>query len=642
MKSKPFNHWFGWARQLNPFHRSLLGFIALTVGFQWLTLEYSSSSSVTVDEFAHVPAGVATWETGTFNAYRENPPLVRSLLALPAWLANAKMDYSSTRAGSGERSEWQVGTDFMHQNAASYLAIYSKARFVNVLLATGCGLLIYLWAYELAGPPAALVCVSLWYLDPNIIAHSGLATVDIGASAFGILATYLFWRSLRYPGRWTTSVAGTALGCALAAKFSLLALCPAWLAAALIAQFGGRLRLLDACDLSQRKQFWNFVGILVVGLTTLNLAYLFQGSGTRLSSFAFVSGALTEHQPDGEVVLGSNKFRSSILGTLPIPLPKDYVLGLDSQIREEEYGFANLDDGHLTRNRPAPWYSPFLTLGVKLPEGTLLLVLLALLVRCVASQRYSLAEVILLTTTIAIFTLICIHTRINWLFRYSIPALPLMIVSCAPSLRSIIATNFGKIVISVAIILNIIEIGAARPFYLSHGNFLIGGREGAQRIFLGSNFDWGQDIIRLHQWHEINDPLTSLALSLYGPFDPHLFGIHSIGLPSSFYRNNSAKPGENEAMTQVPEQAESDFYWAISSNILHGFSGPMPKPNEVDPSIGVLTTRELTPDRAVAKIGSIYVFKVIPEGPAAGKSIYASDLTNCIKKAEFSDIYVTP
>jgi len=132
----------GAVRAINPFTRALLGFLILTIGFQWFTLEYSASSSVTVDEFAHLPAGVATWETGTFQSYRENPPLVRGLLALPAWLAGAKMDYTSARAGLGERSEWQVGTDFMHANKANYLELYRGARFVNLLIATGCGLLI--------------------------------------------------------------------------------------------------------------------------------------------------------------------------------------------------------------------------------------------------------------------------------------------------------------------------------------------------------------------------------------------------------------------------------------------------------------------------------------------------------------------
>lgn len=465
----------GAVRARNPFTPSLLGFLVLTIGFQWMTLEYSASSSVTVDEFAHLPAGITTWETGTFQSYRENPPLVRGLLALPAWLAGAKMDYTSARAGLGERSEWQVGTDFMHANKANYLELYGGARFVNLLIATGCGLLIFLWSYELAGPLTALVCSALWYADTNIIAHSGLATVDVGASTLGLLATYLFWRSLKNPGWRASCAAGVALGVALASKFSMVALYPAWLGATLIASLLGRFGSASARGEGVGKPFLNFAVIIPLSVVTLNAVYLFQGSGTRLNSFAFASHALSEHQPDGQTVLGGNKFRGQRLGVLPIPLPKDYVLGLDSQIREEEVGFANINEGRLTRNSPAQWYSPFATLGAKLPVGTLILILSSLAVRSASRRRPSLAEIILLSSTISIFALVCIHTRINWLFRYSLPALPLVVVLCSTGLRSITSRRLGKILVLASLFVNLYEVLSARPFYLSHGNLIIGG-----------------------------------------------------------------------------------------------------------------------------------------------------------------------
>jgi hypothetical protein len=59
----------------------------------WLALallDGARQTSVTVDEFAHLPAGLAYWSTGTFSVYRHNPPLLRLLAAAPVALAGVE------------------------------------------------------------------------------------------------------------------------------------------------------------------------------------------------------------------------------------------------------------------------------------------------------------------------------------------------------------------------------------------------------------------------------------------------------------------------------------------------------------------------------------------------------------------------
>ena len=88
------------------------------VSFLWLLFASMGATPVMVDEFAHIPAGVSYWETGRFGLYRENPPLIRCLISLPAWLSGARVDY--TRALAGYRSEWRVGVDFTRANESRY------------------------------------------------------------------------------------------------------------------------------------------------------------------------------------------------------------------------------------------------------------------------------------------------------------------------------------------------------------------------------------------------------------------------------------------------------------------------------------------------------------------------------------------
>src|ERR1700727_2401415 len=51
-------------------------------------------SSPTMDEAGHLPAGLSHWVSGRFDLYRVNPPLVRSLAAVPVLLARPRMDWS--------------------------------------------------------------------------------------------------------------------------------------------------------------------------------------------------------------------------------------------------------------------------------------------------------------------------------------------------------------------------------------------------------------------------------------------------------------------------------------------------------------------------------------------------------------------
>ena len=50
--------------------------------------------SPTVDEIGHLPAGLSHWTFGRFDLYRVNPPLVRSIAAVPVFLARpAEFDW---------------------------------------------------------------------------------------------------------------------------------------------------------------------------------------------------------------------------------------------------------------------------------------------------------------------------------------------------------------------------------------------------------------------------------------------------------------------------------------------------------------------------------------------------------------------
>ena len=90
------------------------------------------------------------------------------------------------------------------------------------------GLAVFAWSRRLYGTWGGLLSLTLWVFCPNILAHARLITSDLGSTALGVAATYVFWRYLQQPSwRWAAA-AGVMLGLAQLTKFSMLLLYAVW------------------------------------------------------------------------------------------------------------------------------------------------------------------------------------------------------------------------------------------------------------------------------------------------------------------------------------------------------------------------------------------------------------------------------
>ncbi len=560
--------------------------ILLIAAFMVLASEAVDGNAVVFDEFAHVPAGIIHWESGRFSIYRENPPLVRALVSLPAWLSGARMDYS--RAGVARRSEWQIGWDFVRANGARHRELYRRSRLVAVALAIACGLLVARWAGRIYGSAAApVICMALWLLDPNVLAHASLATTDAGTAAFGFLAAYVWWRVLSGQGSFRARSAGFALGLAQASKFSMLVLYPSWLVLAIAA----RRKKSEGSAPRPRE-----VGaVFLVSLLTLNAIYRFDGLFTPLGGYEFHSALLGG--------AGANRFRGTVLAGLPVPLPRDYVLGFDSQKWDEEIGLANLSGGRLTLG--GRWYSPLATLARKMPPGTLILSVIA--AALFASGRWPrLTALALWVPPLAIIALLCSQTGLNWPVRYALPALPYLAVAAGGAVDALWNKPWGRCLVAACLAWNGCELIENQPGYLSYGNLLAGGTTGAQRLFLGSNYDWGQDLFRLKRWAEEHPQARPLCVSYFGVLDPAATGLGARGLPRRFLATGA------EGASRGSDAPCAPFYWAVSSNYLNGLPGWF-RLDDGSTVHAALRPSSLRREQAVARIGStIFIFVVSP------------------------------
>src|SRR5262249_8561537 len=113
----------------------------------------------------------------------------------------------------------------------------------------------------------------------------------------------------------------------------------------------------------------------VLAIIVLDAGYTFVGVFRQLGSFTFVSNAFAGATvADGQS--GGNRFATSWAGSLPVPIPEDYLIGIDLQRFDFEQGLPSYLHGQWADH--GWWYYYLYALGIKLPLGCWMLVLLAI------------------------------------------------------------------------------------------------------------------------------------------------------------------------------------------------------------------------------------------------------------------------
>src|SRR6267143_1051717 len=122
--------------------------------------------------------------------------------------------------------EWNIGRIFVHENRLPNDTILFLARLPILLLSLLLGWGLFHWGRRLFGPRAALCSLALYVLDPNVVAHSGLVTTDLGVTLFMFFTVYALWRWSERPAPRTLLLAGLMAGGAFASKFTAFWLLP--------------------------------------------------------------------------------------------------------------------------------------------------------------------------------------------------------------------------------------------------------------------------------------------------------------------------------------------------------------------------------------------------------------------------------
>ena len=491
-----------------------------------LALGFTSATrkSVTVDEFALLPNGLALLHEKAFQIDPGVPPLAKMLMALPVFWDRSNICFPKIVV---DQSTWQYGYDFAIQNPANYQTYFLKARIVSLFMLGLTCLLAFILAHRFYGQTGAFITLVLVCFSPTLLAHGRLATTDIYLTT-AILGTFLaFDLYVLKPGIPQMMLLGIMVGLACLCKFTGILLFFILPLAILIIKLTCRGTNSLKYNLVRSNigcYTWAIHGTVIVftALFIINAGFQFHQPMMTMGKFVFVS----------EIC---NKAQSIIPGWLPVPLPAYFLSGIDCQLAEKGYDAYLLGDF----NRTGFWHYYLIAFLVKLPLPLLVLGIFALM----RMPRISCREIPMVVFGMIMFLFFSLAGQKNIGIRYLLFEIPIgciwigRLTMSSSRLKWNIGDKLMPLAIGAGCIWLVLVSVTTWPNYLSYFNILSGGSTQGRKYLLDSNLDWGQDLTGLKEYMDANK-IQSVDLAYFGRVPPELYGIryqHLFGKPQQRY-----------------------------------------------------------------------------------------------------------
>jgi hypothetical protein len=252
---------------------------------------------------------------------------------------------------------------------------------------------------------------------------------------------------------------------------------------------------------------------LLVALLVLNVGYLFQGVGRPLASYPLSHPLL-------------HALAGSPIGSLPCPLPAQYLLGFEDQYREASGEFSVYLMGHLTTQ--GWWYYYPLAWLFKLP--LMFHALLAAVLGALALRKRSWSVLLAAGLAVPAFSLVAFVTvtNIDLGIRYLLFLMPFACLVVAHLAWPQLSSGL-RVLLAVCLAYHAGSVALNHPQYIAYFSEVCGGAARGHLFLADSNLDWGQDLLRLRRYME-EGSISSVAISHFGLVDPAVYGIESVPL----------------------------------------------------------------------------------------------------------------
>ena len=140
--------------------------------------------SLTWDEPSFISAGYVYLTRSDFRLNPSHPPLMQELEALPLLSLHLKAPDYSAYLRPDMNPVVSFGRALIFESGNDPIKIASLARLPVMIIGAMLVFVIFLWGRCMFGPGPAIAAAALASFCPNLLAHSKLATEDLGCTAF--------------------------------------------------------------------------------------------------------------------------------------------------------------------------------------------------------------------------------------------------------------------------------------------------------------------------------------------------------------------------------------------------------------------------------------------------------------------------
>jgi hypothetical protein len=432
---------------------------------------------------------------------------------------------------------------FWENNPDKFLSLSFWPRVFMIGLTVGLGLLVFRLARDLFGNLVAFLAVTLFALEPTVLAHGRVVQTDIPASFGFLLFCFMLRRYSRDQSIKRAAWLGFAAGLAILTKFSMLLVGPI-----IVGYFAGQvwqsIRRRQSCT----KPLFDCAIAATVSILTINAAYFFQHR--RLESWD-----VQWIQDTFPLIARPLTLFTSLLTYL---LPADFVLGILRQFWHNGVGHPAGLLGMYSRT--GWWYYFPVAFTFKTTVPFLLLSLTALLWSTFQVIKKRDAQHFWLLGPFLIYTIYVLFSRIDIGVRYYLPAYSFLFILGGALLAWLLKSRKAARVGAFAAILLIgwmgVEAIRAFPNHMSYMNQLAIGKPHWWYLS-DSNVEWGDDVAELAAYLRARGE-TRVRSSCLGDFLVlHHYGVAPVKVP-----------------TARGVAAEKTRYIAIGASFLNGSTVP--------------------------------------------------------------------
>jgi len=424
----------------------------------------------TADEPATVACGMEWLDKGVYTWEPQHPPLARVAAALGPYLSGIRSQ--GTPRVVAETTMLSEGLKILyyghHYDRTLTLARLGILPFFWVACLT-----VYWWGRRYFSPAVGVVALFLFSFLPPILAHSGLATLDMAQTAFlgAAFLAGLIW--IDQPTAVRAACFGAATGLMVLSRLSTLGFFPVIVALSLAAYLIGERPSRQATFAAVKRRIPTFALAVLAGFLTIWAGYRFSFGKVPFAGFPL---------PFPELFAGLKRMVEHTATGAP-----SYLLGAYS-----DKGF---------------WDFYFVGIGVKSPLGFLILLAVGTVLIFRTGSLYRRPWLPLIFSAGVFF--VGMFSTINIGIRHVLPVyVGMALVAAVAVVRLWEAGKDRKWVLALVggmVLWMAASSLLSHPDYIPYFNELAGSEP--ENILVDSDLDWGQDMKRLSQrLHEVGAP----------------------------------------------------------------------------------------------------------------------------------------